>query len=256
LNNRISIRSIVIASATAVTVTGTALGAAAWSGDAPAPTTAAMGHYNATPVVGEDSARELAGGIAGEKARQHAAVAAARKAAVDRAHVLATAKVAKAKRERAAVLARQKAVAAERARKQALEQARERAAARERAEARERKARAAQKRATRSTTRVVGSGSAQSIARAMVADRGWGTGQFSCLVTLWNHESGWRVTAENPSSGAYGIPQALPGSKMASAGSDWRTSAATQIRWGLTYISGRYGTPCSALAAWQAKGWY
>ena len=241
MNNRISIRSIVVASATAVTVTGTALGAAAWSGDAPAPTTAAMGHYDATPVVSAATTRELAAGIARDKAQQHDTVVAARKAAVDKARALAAAK-AKVKRERAAALARQKAVAAKQAR--------------ERAEARERKVRAARERASRSTTRVVGSGSAQSIARAMVAQRGWGAGQFSCLVTLWNHESGWRVTAENPSSGAYGIPQALPGSKMASAGSDWRTSAATQIRWGLTYISSRYGTPCSALGAWQAKGWY
>jgi resuscitation-promoting factor RpfB len=99
-------------------------------------------------------------------------------------------------------------------------------------------------------------GSAQAIARDMVTARGWGESQFDCLVRLWNKESGWRVDADNPSSSAYGIPQALPGSKMASAGADWRTNPATQITWGLGYIEGRYGTPCGAWSASQAKGWY
>ena len=80
--------------------------------------------------------------------------------------------------------------------------------------------------------------------------------QKQCLVSLWNVESGWNVTATNPSSGAYGIPQALPGSKMASAGADWQTSAATQIRWGLGYIKSVYGSPCGAWGHEQADGWY
>ncbi|MET0714425.1 MAG: lytic transglycosylase domain-containing protein [Mycetocola sp.] len=99
-------------------------------------------------------------------------------------------------------------------------------------------------------------GSAQAIAHDMVLARGWGEDQFSCLVSLWNKESGWRVNASNKSSGAYGIPQALPGSKMGSAGSDWATNPATQITWGLGYISGRYGTPCGAWSHSQAKNWY
>jgi hypothetical protein len=99
-------------------------------------------------------------------------------------------------------------------------------------------------------------GSAQAIAYDMVVARGWGDDQFSCLVSLWNKESGWRVNAENTSSGAYGIPQALPGSKMGSAGSDWATNPATQISWGLGYISGRYGTPCGAWGHSQSVGWY
>jgi hypothetical protein len=99
-------------------------------------------------------------------------------------------------------------------------------------------------------------GSAKAIAKQLLADRGWGDDQFSCLVTLWNHESGWRVHAANP-SGAYGIPQALPGSKMASAGPDWQDNAETQIKWGLGYIKSRYGTPCGAWSSWQAQGgWY
>lgn len=99
-------------------------------------------------------------------------------------------------------------------------------------------------------------GSAQAIAQEMVAARGWNDQQFACLVQLWNRESGWRVNAENKSSGAYGIPQALPGSKMASVADDWRTNPATQITWGLNYIAGRYSTPCGAWSSFQAKGWY
>jgi hypothetical protein len=99
-------------------------------------------------------------------------------------------------------------------------------------------------------------GSAQAIAYDIVRARGWGDDQFSCLVALWNRESGWRVNAYNEGSGAYGIPQALPGSKMASAGDDWATSAATQITWGLGYISGRYGTPCGAWDHSNSSGWY
>ena len=97
---------------------------------------------------------------------------------------------------------------------------------------------------------------AQVIARDMMAARyGWGDDQFGCLVALWNRESGWNVTAGSP-GGAYGIPQALPGSKMASAGADWQTSAATQISWGLGYVAGRYGTACGAWAHFQANNWY
>lgn len=99
-------------------------------------------------------------------------------------------------------------------------------------------------------------GSAKAIARDMVLARGWGEGEYNCLVSLWNKESGWNVYAQNRSSGAYGIPQALPGSKMATAGADWATSAATQITWGLGYISARYGTPCGAWGSSQSRGWY
>lgn len=88
-------------------------------------------------------------------------------------------------------------------------------------------------------------GSAQAIAASQVAAKGWGSEQFTCLVALWSKESGWRVNARNP-NGAYGIPQAFPGTKMVTAGADWATNPATQIRWGLSYISGRYGTPCAA----------
>jgi hypothetical protein len=99
-------------------------------------------------------------------------------------------------------------------------------------------------------------GTAQAIAYQMVLARGWGDDEFACLVALWNRESGWRVNAYNAGSGAYGIPQALPGSKMGSVAPDWETNPATQITWGLGYVSGRYGTPCGAWNHSQSTGWY
>jgi len=91
---------------------------------------------------------------------------------------------------------------------------------------------------------------------ALMLSSGFGIDQFPCLNKLWNKESNWRTTASNPSSGAYGIPQALPGSKMASKGSDWKSNPATQIKWGLGYIEGRYGSPCKAWSHSQSVGWY
>jgi hypothetical protein len=84
---------------------------------------------------------------------------------------------------------------------------------------------------------------------------GFSTGEMAALDPLWQHESGWSTSAANP-SGAYGIPQALPGSKMSSAGSDWRTNPATQISWGLSYIQSRYGSPSAAWSFWQSHNWY
>jgi hypothetical protein len=85
---------------------------------------------------------------------------------------------------------------------------------------------------------------------------GWGVDQFACLEILWERESNWRYTAKNPSSSAYGIPQALPGSRMSEIAADWQTNPATQIQWGAKYIDGRYKTPCAALDSSFARGWY
>ncbi|MGK5738358.1 lytic transglycosylase domain-containing protein [Micromonospora sp. URMC 103] len=85
---------------------------------------------------------------------------------------------------------------------------------------------------------------------------GFGIDQFPCLDKLWTKESGWNHKASNSSSGAYGIPQALPGSKMSSVADDWRTNPATQVKWGLGYIEGRYDTPCDAWAHSKSSGWY
>jgi hypothetical protein len=91
---------------------------------------------------------------------------------------------------------------------------------------------------------------------ALMLKAGFGIDQFPCLNKLWDKESGWNHRASNSGSGAYGIPQALPGSKMGSVASDWRTNPATQIKWGLNYIEGRYDTPCKAWSHSQSTGWY
>jgi resuscitation-promoting factor RpfB len=101
-----------------------------------------------------------------------------------------------------------------------------------------------------------GAASAQAWAKAHLADYGWGPDQFAPLLSLWNQESGWRWNATNPTSGAYGIPQSLPASKMAADGSDWKTNPVTQMRWGLGYIKGTYGSPAKAWEHEQSNNWY
>ena len=105
-------------------------------------------------------------------------------------------------------------------------------------------------------TEDLGGGDPRAIAQALLPEFGFSSDQFSCLDSLWTKESGWNPSADNPTSSAYGIPQALPGEKMASAGADWATNPATQIRWGLGYIAEVYGSPCSAWAQSQANNWY
>lgn len=153
---------------------------------------------------------------------------------------------------------RSQEIAAERAAAEAAEQAAAEQAAAERAAAEESAAasRSEERETVEEAAPPVSSGSPRDIAAGMLGSYGWGQDQFSCLNSLWNKESGWNTYAQNPSSGAYGIPQALPGSKMASAGSDWQTNPATQIRWGLGYIQGRYGSPCGAWSHSQSVGWY
>ncbi len=94
------------------------------------------------------------------------------------------------------------------------------------------------------------------IGRALLGEFGFAADQFGCLDSLWTRESNWTYNADNPTSSAYGIPQSLPGSKMASAGADWETNPVTQIRWGLGYIADSYGTPCGAWAHSESVGWY
>lgn len=97
-----------------------------------------------------------------------------------------------------------------------------------------------------------GASSAQATAQKMIGD----SAEFQCFSKIVHHESGWNPSATNPSSGAYGLVQALPASKMASAGSDWKTNPATQIKWGLDYMKDRYGSACDAWSFWQANNWY
>jgi hypothetical protein len=96
----------------------------------------------------------------------------------------------------------------------------------------------------------------QDLAKALMPQFGMSVSQFGCLDNIWSQESGWNVHAANPSSSAYGIPQALPGSKMASAGPNWEDNAETQIRWGLGYIRARYGSACNAWGFKSGHGWY
>lgn len=105
-------------------------------------------------------------------------------------------------------------------------------------------------------TQTIAPATPREIAMSLLSAYGWDSGQFSCLDAIWSRESGWNPYAWNHSSGAYGIPQALPGSKMASYGSDWMTNPVTQIKWGLAYIRGSYGSPCAAWGFWQYHHYY
>lgn len=147
------------------------------------------------------------------------------------------------------------AEAAAKAKAEAEAKAKAEAEAKAKAEAEAEAARAeAAEQAARSVDRAIDD--PKSAARALMADYGWGDDQFECLDSLWTRESNWRHTAENPSSGAYGIPQSLPASKMSRFGDDYRSNPITQIEWGLWYIDDRYGTPCSAWGHSESVGWY
>jgi hypothetical protein len=191
-------------------------------------------------------ARDVRDDAAVRKAQ--AAQAAAAKAAAAKAQAARVAAAKAAAARAAAARARVAAARAAAARAANARLAAARAAAASRA--------ASASRATRSTTRApIVSGNPRAIAAAMLGSFGWSSSQFSCLDSLWNRESGWSVHASNP-SGAYGIPQALPGSKMGAYGSDWASNPRTQITWGLHYIAARYGTPCGAWAHSQSYNWY
>lgn len=192
----------------------------------------------------EETLAEVA--AAEEAARLAAEAEAARVAAeAEAARVAAEAEAARLAAEEAA------RVEAERVAAEAAEAAEEAAAeAAEQAEQEQERAEAA------AATGPVDPGSNRALGLDLMLSWGFGEDQWSCLDSLWQKESGWRHTADNPSSSAYGIPQALPGSKMSSAGADWETNPATQIRWGLGYIEGRYGNPCAAWAHSKARNWY
>jgi hypothetical protein len=140
--------------------------------------------------------------------------------------------------------------------KAVLKAEKERRAAEKRAKAEARR-KAAEEKAARARAAQGGTPAQnRALGMAMCADRGWSAQQCNDLGRLWQKESGWNSRAHNSSSGAHGIPQALPGSKMASAGPNWQTNARTQIAWGLDYIAGRYGNPSNAWAHSMSRGWY
>jgi len=233
--SRISVRGFAVASATAVTTVGAVVGVA--SGSTPAAddnnfeATAADTTLLADIPAGQQAQVQTASLTQQADAQASAADAAAKKSAEETARVQA-AKDAKSK-------------------KQAAEDKLERERLAKKKEAQERASRSE----VRSTSFAVQSSytvaEVQAMARQIVpAD------QFQCFSNIVNHESSWNYRASNPGSGAYGLVQALPGSKMASAGADWMTNPATQIKWGLSYMNGRYQSPCGAWSFWQANHWY
>jgi hypothetical protein len=219
-------RAFAVVGATAVATVAVASGVASAAPDGPA--------HPATPAQPAHS-QDRAGVAPANVPRQLAAVRA--RLATAEPHTL----LAHEQRLAAARLAAQRRAAARRAAALAAQQAAQRAA---------------QPPASSAPSPATPSGSPQQIAMAMLSSFGWSSSQFGCLQSLWNRESGWNPSATNPTSGAYGIPQALPGDKMASAGADWQTNPATQIRWGLGYIQQIYGSPCAAWSHEEVVGSY
>jgi flagellar biosynthesis GTPase FlhF len=234
--SRISVRGFAVASATAVTAVGSVVGVASGS----------TAQNNDAEAAATDLTL-LADIPAGQQAQVQTA------SLTQQANVQAIAADATAKKD-AEEAARKQAAETAIAKKEQAEQA-EKAAqeAKEREEAEEKASRDAA-RADASTFAVQSSYSISQI-QSMAAQMVPGD-QFQCFSNIVDHESDWNYRAVNPSSGAYGLFQALPGTKMASAGADWQTNPATQIKWGLNYMNERYGSPCGAWSFWQANHWY
>ncbi|MFJ7900811.1 transglycosylase SLT domain-containing protein [Streptomyces sp. NPDC096198] len=231
--SRISVRGFAVASATAVTAVGAVTGVA--SGSTGQPSSDAEATASETTLLADIPA--------GDQAQVQTA------SLTQQADAQGIAADASAKKD-AEESARKQAAADAIAKQQAAQKAEEDAKARKDAE----------EKASRDATRdassfpVQGSYSVaqiQAMARQMV-----GAGQFQCFSNIVDHESTWNYQAVNASSGAYGLFQALPGSKMSSVGADWQTNPATQIKWGLNYMNSRYGSPCQAWSFWQANSWY
>ena len=224
----ISVRGFAVASATAVTAVGSVVGVASGSVAQPndAETTAADTTLLADIPAGEQAQVQTASLTQQADTQAIAADASAKKIAEESA------------RKAAAKSAIEKKEAAEQAAKEA----------KERAEAKEKASRSSSSFPVQSSYTIA---QIQSMASSMVP-----SGQFQCFSNIVDHESSWNYQAVNASSGAYGLFQALPGSKMSSVGADWQTNPATQIKWGLNYMDSRYGSPCEAWSFWQANHWY
>ncbi|MDH6607602.1 uncharacterized protein YdbL (DUF1318 family) [Streptomyces sp. SAI-208] len=224
----ISVRGFAVASATAVTAVGSVVGVASGSVAQPndAEATAAGTTLLADIPAGEQAQVQTASLTQQADTQAIAADASAKKIAEESA------------RKAAAKSAIEKKEAAEQAAKEA----------KERAEAKEKASRSASSFPVQSSYTVA---QIQAMAASMVP-----SGQFQCFSNIVDHESSWNYRAVNASSGAYGLFQALPGSKMSSVGADWQTNPATQIKWGLNYMDSRYGSPCEAWSFWQANHWY
>lgn len=232
--SRISVRGFAVASATAVTTVGAVVGVASGSEQGSAQNTeAAAADATIADIPTGQQAQVQTASLTQQADDQYAqADAAALKSAQETA------------RKQAARIAQDKKDAAEKE-KADKEKAEKEAKQRE------------EERASRDAERALAAKSSYSVAETQALARQMiPAGQFQCFSNIVSHESGWNHKAVNASSGAYGLMQALPGTKMASAGSDWRTNPATQIKWGLNYMNGRYGSPCGAWSFWQANSWY
>lgn len=203
------------------------------------------------PEMSQASETQASAQISNKSAEISASLeAAAKKGAADRAVADQAAAAAKAAAEKAAA---EKAAADQAAAAQAAaEKAAADAAAKQAADAAAAEAAAA----AAAPKAVDDPAAAKAYAASILASYGWGPGEMTALNTLWEKESNWKTTATNVSSGAYGIVQSLPASKMATAGADWQTNYQTQIKWGLNYIKERYGSPSAALAFHLANNWY
>nr|WP_181808153.1 transglycosylase SLT domain-containing protein [Streptomyces shenzhenensis] len=228
--SRISVRGFAVASATAVTAVGSVVGVA--SGSVAQPNNDAEATAADTTLLADLPAGQQAQVQTASLTQQADAVAiqadATAKKDAEQAARVAAAKTAEAKKAQAEKAAKE---------------------AKARADAKE-----AASRSSASSFPVQSSytvAQIQAMAQQMVA-----SGQFQCFSNIVDHESSWNYQAVNASSGAYGLFQALPGSKMSSAGADWQTNPATQIKWGLNYMNSRYGSPCQAWSFWQANHWY
>ncbi|MEC4016548.1 transglycosylase SLT domain-containing protein [Streptomyces sp. H27-D2] len=241
LVSRISVRGFAVASATAVTTVGAVVGVAAGSEQGttePVEATAADATLLADIPAGPQAQVQTASLTQQADAQSAAADVTAKKSAEEAA------------RKQAAKDAAQKKDAAEAAKKKAAAEK----AAKERADKKDEVASRSAPRADAGKFAVKGSYSVaevQAMARQIV-----GADQFQCFSNIVDHESSWNYQADNASSDAFGLVQALPGSKMSSAGADWQTNPATQIKWGLGYMNDRYGSPCGAWSFWQANNWY
>ncbi|MFF4949487.1 aggregation-promoting factor C-terminal-like domain-containing protein [Streptomyces chattanoogensis] len=229
--SRISVRGFAVASATAVTTVGAVVGVAAGQ---PA-------SVNAEATAADATIADIPAGAQAQV--QTASLTQQADDASTQADAAALKSAQEAARKAAAETAQSKKDAADEAAKKAADERKE-------------KALAASRSASRDVGDLLGKSSytiaeTQAIARQMMAGD-----QFQCFSNIVDHESGWNYRATNASSGAYGLVQALPGSKMSSAGSDWQTNPATQIKWGLNYMNDRYGSPCGAWSFWQANSWY
>jgi murein DD-endopeptidase MepM/ murein hydrolase activator NlpD len=226
-----------VASATAVTAVGAVVGitgTGASTSNAQTVDAASSTTTKLLDVPGTPQAQQVSTGLLQQ--------ADAQTAAYDEAQRFAAAEAARIQAEQKA--AAEKAAAE----KAAAEKAAAEKAAAEKKAAEERAAAAASRSETRTP---VYTGDPKAIARSMMSET-----QFQCFSNIVTRESGWNPYAVNKSSGAYGLVQALPGSKMATAGADWRTNPATQIKWGLSYMNSRYGSPCGAWSFWQSHHWY